>query len=74
MEIFGNLHGGCTAVKHDVIALFDEFGSFDSDALFLSEVKHPFLGDGGIFVEVLDGFSHGSASCADEEFAVLQDG
>ena len=61
MEIFGNLHGGCTAVKHEVIALFDEFGSFDADALFLSEVKHPFLGDGGIFVEVLKDVSSGLA-------------
>ena len=74
MEVFGNLHGCCTTIEHDIVALFDEFGGFDADALFLPEVKHPFLDNCSFFVRVFDRSAHGSTACTDEEFAVLQDG
>ena len=60
--------------KEELIALFDEFGGFDADALFLPEVKHPFLDNCSFFVRVFDRSAHGSTACTDEEFAVLQDG
>lgn len=64
VQVLGYFESRCSGVEHEVIAVLDEFRCFRSDALFLLEIEHLLFGDGGVFVLVVDGFSHRPSACA----------
>lgn len=72
MQMSCHLKGCGAGIEHDMIALFDEFGGFLADALFLAEIEHPLAGDSHLSVGVLHRLAHSSSARADEQVAVLQ--
>ena len=61
-------------VKHDEVAVFNEFGCLLADARFLLEVEQPLGVDSGVLVLVLNGLAHSATARANEEVSVLEDG
>ena len=59
VKMTGYLKRRGAAVEHDVVAVLYECGGKSTDTLFLTEIEHPFLTDGGILVLIL----YGTADC-----------
>lgn len=74
VEVPSNLQSGCTRIQQDMIAVLDELSCHTSDTFFFTEIKHTFLSNRGILVEILNGTTDCSTSCAHQEIAVLQIG